>query len=92
MWWSAFDTEVVGERLHLAENSAVAETTWKGAHRGEFMGIAATGRPVEFTVAVVVDFRDGRMSGERFYWDGARLARQLGAEAMRAADTKASSR
>lgn len=89
MWWSAFDTEVVGERLHLAENSAVAETTWKGTHRGEFMGIAPTGRPVEFTVAVVVEFRDGRMAGERFYWDGAGLARQLGVEAMQAADTKA---
>lgn len=78
MWWEAFDLEVVGERLHMADASAVAETTWRGTHRGAFVGIAPTGRSVEFTVAVVIDIRDGLMAGERFYWDGAALARQLG--------------
>ena len=89
MWWSAFDTEVAGERLHLAESSAVAETTWRGTHRGEFMGVAPTGRTVEFRVAVVIEFRDGRMAGERFYWDGAALARQLGVDTIGAADVEA---
>ena len=92
MWWSAFDTEVVGERLHMAEGSAVAETTWRGTHVGEFMGIAPTGSSVEFAVAVVVEFRDGRMAGERFYWDGARLARQLGVDTIVAANSDVSSR
>lgn len=78
MWWEAFDTEVVGDRLHLARQSAVAETTWHGRHVGDFLGLAPTGRPVELNVAVVVQFRDGLMSGERFYWDSADLADQLG--------------
>jgi len=77
MWWDAFDVEVTGERLHLAENSAVAETTWRGSHIGEFLAIAPTGRTVELAVAVVIDFRDGLMAGERFYWDRARLLEQL---------------
>jgi len=92
MWWSAFETEVVGERLHMAEGSAIAETTWRGTHVGEFMGIAPTGRSIELTVAVVVELRDGRMSGERFFWDGAALARQLGVDALVAANTEAGSR
>jgi steroid delta-isomerase-like uncharacterized protein len=91
MWWSAFDIEVAGERLHMADGSAVAETTWTGTHVGEFMGIAPTGRSVELTVAVVVGFRDGRMSGERFYWDAAGLARQLGVDAIVGTHTEAGS-
>ena len=78
MWWNAFELQVAGERLHLADESAVAETTWRGTHIGPFAGVAATGSAVEFTVAVVVEFRDGLMAGERFYWDTASLARQLG--------------
>ena len=42
MWWNAFDLRVIGERLHLAAESAVAETTWKGTHVGTFAGVAAT--------------------------------------------------
>ncbi len=82
MWWDAFDVAVTGERLHLADGSAAAETTWRGVHRGEFAGIAATSRDVEFTVAVFVEFRDGLMSAERFYWDGAALARKLGVPSL----------
>lgn len=78
MWWDAFDLQVAGERLHLADESAVAETTWRGTHVGAFAGVPATHRSVEFTVAVVVEFRGGLMAGERFYWDSAGLARQLG--------------
>jgi steroid delta-isomerase-like uncharacterized protein len=77
MWWDAFDLEVTGERLHVASSSAVAETVWRGTHVGEFAGIPATSRKIEIPVAVVIDFRDGLMAGERFYWDTAELARQL---------------
>lgn len=78
MWWDAFDVQVTGERLHLAGGSAVAETTWRGVHIGAFAGVPPTGRTVEFSVAVVVELRDRLLAGERFYWDAAGLARQLG--------------
>lgn len=80
MWWDAFDTEVAGERLHLADTSAAAETIWKGVHVGPFCGIAPTGRAIELPVVVIVEFRDGLLAGERFYWDRATLAEQLGVD------------
>lgn len=89
MWWDAFDVHVVGERLHLAAGSAVAETTWQGVHVGDFDGLASTGRAVELSVAVAVDFRDGLMAGERFYWDAAGLARQLGVTTLPGAGSSA---
>jgi carboxymethylenebutenolidase len=56
----------------------VPETTWRGTHVGEFLGIAPTGRPIELAVAVMVELRDGLMSAERMYWDRGRLWQQLG--------------
>ena len=91
MWWNAFDLRVTGERLHLADGSAVAETTWSGTHVGTFAGVAATHRAVEFTVAVVVEFRDGLMASERFYWDAGGLARQLGVATLDIVDEVAPS-
>lgn len=77
MWWDAFDTEVTGERLHLADTSAAAETIWRGVHIGPFLGIGPTGRTIELPVVVIVEFGNGLLAGERFYWDRAKLAEQL---------------
>jgi carboxymethylenebutenolidase len=41
-------------------------------------GIAPTGKPVEVALVVVVEFRDGRLAGERIYWDQASVLVQLG--------------
>jgi carboxymethylenebutenolidase len=41
-------------------------------------GIAPTGRRVEVALVVVVDFVDGKISGERIYWDQATVLAQLG--------------
>jgi steroid delta-isomerase-like uncharacterized protein len=79
MWWDAFDTEVAPERLHLVEPAtAVAETTWRGKHRGTFLRIEPTGRSISVPVILVADLRDGLMSGERIYWDRATVLAQLG--------------
>jgi carboxymethylenebutenolidase len=40
-------------------------------------GIAPTGRPVEVALVVVVEFRDGKLAGERIYWDQASVLVQL---------------
>ncbi len=56
----------------------IAETRYQGTHIGEFLGIPATGRPIDFSLAVIITFRDGLMAGERFYNDLATLLRQLG--------------
>ena len=56
----------------------MAETTWRGSHRGPFLGIEPTGRSIEVPVILVADLRDGLMSGERIYWDRATVLEQLG--------------
>lgn len=80
-WWDAFDLTVHGERRHWSEDGQfmIAETHYRGVHRGEFIGRAATGRPVDFPLAVVIPFRDGLMAGERFYYDLSTVLRQIGA-------------
>jgi hypothetical protein len=72
-------------------SSSTAPSAWGGAgmkarpstHAGAFAGVPSTGRPVELSVAVVVDFRD--------YWDAAGLARQLGVAALDVAASTAMS-
>ena len=77
MWWDAFDMEVAPERLHLAGGTAVAETTWRGTHVGDFLGIAATGKTIDLPVIIVVELRDGLMASERLFWDRLSLFDQL---------------
>ena len=80
-WWDAFGLQFRrGDdgALHVtADGQAVAEGHFHGRHVGTFLGIAPTGRPIDFRFVVVVTFRDGRMAGERFYYDSETLRRQL---------------
>jgi carboxymethylenebutenolidase len=41
-------------------------------------GITPTGKPVEMAVAVVVGFKDGKISHEHIYWDQAGVLVQVG--------------
>src|SRR5262252_9351699 len=40
--------------------------------------VAPTGKPVEMAVAVVVGFKDGKISHEHIYWDQASVLVQVG--------------
>src|SRR5262249_25946920 len=78
-WWSAFGNVPSGSRLYVPEaNCMIVETRFVGSHRGDYRGIAATGRPLDLPVAIFISFRDGLMSGERFYYDRATLLSQIG--------------
>ena len=41
-------------------------------------GLAPTGKRVEVALVVIVEFRDGKLAGERIYWDQASVLVQLG--------------
>jgi carboxymethylenebutenolidase len=41
-------------------------------------GVAPTGKPVEIAFAVVVGFKDGKISHEHIYWDQASVLVQIG--------------
>lgn len=78
LWWRAFDLIVRGERRHWSPDGClVAETRFTGRHQDSFCGVAATGRTLDLRMVVVVDFRDGLMAGERFYYDSRSLFQQL---------------
>lgn len=81
-WWSAFGNVPSGSRRYVpAADMMIVETHFVGTHRGEYRGIAASGRAIDLPVAIFISFRDGLMAGERFYYDHATLMRQIGAAA-----------
>ena len=41
-------------------------------------GVTPTGKPVEMAVAVIVGFKDGKISHENIYWDQAGVLVQVG--------------
>lgn len=49
-----------------------------GTHTGEFMGIPATGRTVDFDSLNIATFRDGKGYRHRVVMDESKLMRQLG--------------
>jgi steroid delta-isomerase-like uncharacterized protein len=80
LWWDAFDLKVVSERRHKTEDGAIiSEARYQGIHKGEFLGHAASGKRVDFPLAVIITFRDNLLAGERFYYDVNSLLRQIGA-------------
>jgi steroid delta-isomerase-like uncharacterized protein len=64
----------------IAEDDRVASRkTFRGTHQGDFLGVPASGRPVEFEVIDILTFDDGRISEHRVVLDQLGLLRQLGA-------------
>jgi steroid delta-isomerase-like uncharacterized protein len=52
--------------------------TWHGTHRGEFLGVPATGRQITVKGMVVDRVVDGKMAESRILMDGLSMMRQLG--------------
>lgn len=57
----------------------VTRKTFRGTHRGEFMGAAPTGNRVAFEVIDILTVRDGKIREHRLQFDQLGLLRQLGA-------------
>jgi steroid delta-isomerase-like uncharacterized protein len=65
--------------LILAEDDLVAaHQRWTGTHEGEFLGVEATGRRVEFTSTAVLRIRDGLIARAWDEIDAAGILQQLG--------------
>jgi steroid delta-isomerase-like uncharacterized protein len=63
----------------IARGDNVSEQwTVKGTHLGTFMGIPATGRPVEIRALSMVTLREGKFLSDEFYWDTGAVMRQMG--------------
>ena len=66
----------------VGESRIVDELTYQFTHTIEMPwmlpGVSLTGRHAEVVLVVVVEFHEGKISGERIYWDQASLLAQVG--------------
>jgi steroid delta-isomerase-like uncharacterized protein len=70
-------TEVL--KSHLSADAVILEVIVSGTQRGSWRGLPPTGRFVEFPLCGVFTFGvDGKIAGERIYYDRATVLRQLG--------------
>ncbi|CAN5850764.1 hypothetical protein BH10CHL1_BH10CHL1_25060 [soil metagenome] len=76
------DMQIVPVSRTIGSNRLVDESVAKFTHtiRMDWLlpGVAATGKPVEVGLVVVVEFHNGKLAGERIYWDQASVLVQLG--------------
>jgi len=70
-------TEVL--KRHLSGDAVILEVIVSGTQRGSWRGLPPTGRFVEFPLCGIFTFgADGKIAGERIYYDRATVLRQLG--------------
>ncbi len=67
------------EDLIAEGDKVVTRFTWRGTHRGEFMGVAPTGKPVTITAIDMVRIAEGRIVEHWAQADFLGLLQQLGA-------------
>lgn len=78
-WWDAFGIQTDGGVLHwVSDDLAIGEADFVGTHIGRFLGVEPTGRSIRFPFTVYVRFKDGLLSGERFFYDLNMIMAQLG--------------
>jgi steroid delta-isomerase-like uncharacterized protein len=76
---SAFpDLQVVVNQMVAEGDLVSAFVVFKGTHKGEFLGIPATGKPVAVNVADLVKLQDGKVTEHWGIMDSAGLMAQLG--------------
>ena len=64
----------------LAEGNQVA-IHWRveDAHQGEYLGVAATGKPVMYQGIALLRVEDGKIVDDIAYWDNLSILQQVGA-------------
>src|SRR5690348_16473355 len=79
MFFAAFPDMHVDVADMIAEGEKVASRgTMRGTHRGEFMGIPATGKPIEIGYSDVWRFENGKAVENWVQMDILGMLRQLG--------------
>jgi steroid delta-isomerase-like uncharacterized protein len=74
----AIETEtMVPSHTYYGDDFCVIEHTWTGTVPGEFLGIAGNDRRISFRMLHVWEFRDGLISRENVWLDGASIVAQL---------------
>jgi steroid delta-isomerase-like uncharacterized protein len=74
------DLRVVPEQTICEGDTVAVRATLTGTHRGEFLGVAPTGKPVTIQVLSMGRLVDGRIQESWATWDTGSLFRQLGVQ------------
>lgn len=82
---------MVPTHSYYGDEFCVVEHDWTGTVPGEFLGIPGNGRRITFRLLHLWEFRDGKISRENVWLDGAAIAAQLAGSEL-AADSKEQSR
>ncbi|MGW6687394.1 ester cyclase [Streptomyces sp. NPDC054961] len=78
MWRDAFDFTFDMTR-QIAEGDCVTTLwDWKGTHKGEFMGVAPTGKEVSMSGSTTCRLENGQIAEDWWYYDAPGLMRQMG--------------
>ena len=72
------DFEFVPERTYHADQAVIVEGRITGTQRGEWAGIAPTGRAVDVPTCCIYHFDEDRLTSESVYFDHSTLLSQLG--------------
>jgi steroid delta-isomerase-like uncharacterized protein len=67
------------EEMVAEGDTVVTRFTWKGTHRGAFLGVPATGKSVSVKGVVIDQLSNGKMSKSRILMDSLGMMQQLGA-------------
>ncbi len=66
----------------VTDDCIVEEATIRMVHSKQMdwflPGIPPTGKTITAELVIIIEFRDGKMSAERIYWDHAAVLRQVG--------------
>ena len=66
------------EDMVIGSDAVAVRTTLRGTHRGDFFGIAPTGKSVEVSQITIEHFKDGKIVAHHRVTDELALQRQLG--------------
>ncbi len=73
------DLEIVVEKEHATGEAVIVECLIRGTHGGTWRDLPAPGRRLEFPLCGVYTFdEEGKLAGERIYYDRATVLRQCG--------------
>jgi steroid delta-isomerase-like uncharacterized protein len=65
-------------RVYHADDAVIGEARISGTHNGEFAGVPATGRRVDYPIVAIFEFDGDRLLCEKVYFDGATILTQIG--------------
>ena len=73
------DLEIEVTEEHVSTNSVIVECVIRGTHQGAWRGLPPTRRIIEVPLCGVYTFdEDGKLTGEKIYYDRATVLRQCG--------------